>query len=133
MPRRKQITLRAKDLSIFDQLASELSKNPEIASDYDMNSIEITIKKKITPYIKDADKAISNLQHYYAANRQFIKTINGKQLISKNQLAKMMKVSRPTLDKWLEHGFIKPSRIEGLHFDCFQIEEVIEQLHKQKQ
>jgi hypothetical protein len=45
----------------------------------------------------------------------------------------MMKVSRPTLDKWLKNGFIQASRIPGTTFDCFQIDEVIEQLRKQKQ
>lgn len=133
MPRRKIITIKAKDTSIFRGIVAELSKNPELAADYDMESIEITIKKKYQPYIKDVDKAISNLQHYYAANKQFIETFNGKQLISKNALAKMMKVSRPTIDKWLERGFIAPSLVPGLYLDCFQIDEVIEQLRKQKQ
>ncbi|MDL2266029.1 helix-turn-helix domain-containing protein [Parabacteroides sp. OttesenSCG-928-G21] len=132
MSRRKKITIKAKDTSVYRLIVSELSKNPELA-DYDMSSIEIIIKKKIEPTIKDADKAISNLQQYYAANKQFIQTFNGKQLISKKDLAKMLRVSRPTVDKWLEHGFIKPSRIAGTSFDCFQIDEVIEQLRKQKQ
>ncbi len=133
MPRRKIITINAKDTSIFREIVAELSKDSELAADYDMDSIEITIKKKYQPYIKDVDKVISNLQHYYAANRQFIETFNGKQLISKNALAKMMKVSRPTIDKWLERGFIAPSLVPGLYLDCFQIDEVIEQLRKQKQ
>ena len=132
MPRRKKIAIKAKDTSVYRLIVSELSKNPELA-DYDMSSIEITIKKKIKPTIKEVDKAISNLQQYYAANKQFIQTFNGKQLISKKDLAKMLRVSRPTVDKWLEHGFIKPSRIAGTSIDCFQIDEVIEQLRKQKQ
>ncbi len=132
MPRRKQIKFKAKDTSVYRLIVSELSQNPELA-DYDMSSIEITIKKKIEPTIKDVDKAISNLQQYYAANKQFIQTFNGKQLISKKGLAKMLRISRPTLDKWLEHGFVKPSHVAGTSFECFQIDEVIEQLRKQKQ
>jgi len=83
MPRRKQIRIQAKNTSFYDLLVSELSKNPELAEDYDMESIEITIKKKVPRIIKDVDKAIKNLQHYYAANKQFIETVNGKQIIFK--------------------------------------------------
>lgn len=132
MSRRKQITIKAKDTSIHDLLVSELSKRTELA-DYDMDSIEISIKKKYQPYIQDVDSVIKNLQHYYAANKEYIETINGKQLIFKKDIAKMMKVSRPTLDKWLKNGFIYPSRIPNTPFECFQINEVIEQLRKQKQ
>ena len=53
MPRRKQIKIQAKDTSFYDLLVSELSQNPELEEDYDMESIEITIKKKIVPIIKD--------------------------------------------------------------------------------
>jgi len=103
MPRRKKQIIKAKELRIFQDLVSELSENPELAEDYDLESIEITIKKKIAPIIKDVDKAIKNLQHYYAANKQFIETVNGKQIIFKSDLAKMMKVSRPTLDRWIKN------------------------------
>ena len=132
MPRRKKQIIKAKELRIFQDLVSELSRNPELAEDYDMESIEITIKKKVPRIIKDVDKAIRNLQHYYAANKQFIETVNGKQIIFKSDLAKMMKVSRPTLDRWIKNEFIKPSPIPGISFESFQIDEVIEQLRKQK-
>ena len=81
MPRRKKQIIKAKELCIFQDLVFELSKNPELAEDYDMESIEITIKKKIVPIIKDVDRAIKKLQHYSAANKQFIETFNGRQLI----------------------------------------------------
>ena len=132
MPRRKQIKVQAKDTSIYKQIVLELSKNSELAEDYDMDSIEITIKKKHQPYIQDIDKAILNLQRYYAANKQYIETFNGWQIISKKDLAKMMKVSRPTLDKWIENGFIKPAQIPNAPITSFQIDEVIDQLLKQK-
>ena len=110
MPRWKQIKIQAKDTSIYSQIVSELSKNPELAEGYDMDSIEITIKKKHQPYIQNVDRAILNLQRYYAANKQYIETLDGWQIISKKDLAKMMRVSRPTLDKWIENGFITPDR-----------------------
>jgi len=133
MPRRKKITIKAKDTAIFGQLIVELSKDPELAADYDMDSIEITITKKYQPYILDVDKAISNLQRYYAANKQFIEHFNGKPIISKYLLAKMMKVSRPTVDQWLEKGFISQYVMPSIKVASFDIDEVIEQLRKQKQ
>ena len=51
MPRRNQIKIQVKDTSFYDLLVSELSKNSELAEDYDMESIEIIIKKKIVPII----------------------------------------------------------------------------------
>ena len=39
MPRRKKQVIKAKGLRIFQDLVSELSKNPELAEDYDMESI----------------------------------------------------------------------------------------------
>ncbi|MDH6356975.1 hypothetical protein [Parabacteroides sp. PF5-9] len=133
MPRRKKITIKAKDTAIFGQLIEELSKDLELAADYDMDSIEITITKKYQPYIQDVDKAISNLQHYYAANGNFIEKFNGKPIISKYLLAKMMKVSRPTVDQWIEKGFISQYVIPGINITSFDLDDVIEQLRKQKQ
>lgn len=92
MSRRKKITIPVKNTKIFVQIVSELSKRPELA-DFDMDSMEITLKQKITPYIKDVDQAISNLQHYYAANKQFIQIFNGEQVISKKDLARLHSVS----------------------------------------
>ena len=133
MPRRKKQIIKAKELWIFQDLVSELSKNPELAEEYDMESIEITIRKKHQPYIQDVDRAIANLQRYYAINKQYIETFCGKQIISKKELAKMMKISRPTLDKWIKNGFVKSSIIPQTPIESFQIDEVIEQLRKQKQ
>ena len=47
MPRRKKQIIKAKELRIFQDLVSELTQNPELEEDYDMESIEITIKKKV--------------------------------------------------------------------------------------
>lgn len=83
---RKKITIQAKNTAIHNLIVSELSKDTELAEDYDMDSIEITIKKKYDPQIQDVDQAIRNLQLYYAANKQYIETINEKQLIFKKDI-----------------------------------------------
>jgi len=52
MSRRKQYKILARQTAIHDTIVSELQKNPELA-DYDMETIEISVKKKITPRIRN--------------------------------------------------------------------------------
>ena len=48
MPRRKQYKISARQTAVYEAIVAELQRNPELA-DYDMETIEISIKKKITP------------------------------------------------------------------------------------
>lgn len=48
MPRRKQYKISASQTAIYDVIVAELQRNPELA-DYDMGTIEISIKKKNYP------------------------------------------------------------------------------------
>jgi hypothetical protein len=63
MPRRKQYKISARQTAIYEAIVSELQKNPKLA-DYDMETIEISVKKKIVPRIRNIDKAIDNLKRY---------------------------------------------------------------------
>ncbi|MDR0681934.1 MAG: hypothetical protein LBG15_08840, partial [Dysgonamonadaceae bacterium] len=74
-------------------------KNSELAADYDMNTIEISVKKKIIPHIQDIDKAIDNLKRYMMVNKEFIQVFNAEAMVSKKDIARMLKISRPTLNK----------------------------------
>ena len=103
MPRRKQYKILARRTVIYDTIVSELQKNPELA-DYDMETIEISVKKKITPRIRNIDKAIDNLTRYIVVNKEFIQIVNDEAIVSKKDIAKMLKISRPTLDKWIREG-----------------------------
>ncbi len=82
MPRRKQYKISTRQTAIHDTIVSELQKNPELA-DYDMETIEISIKKKITPRIRNIDKAIDNLKRYIAVNKEFIQIVNDEAIVSK--------------------------------------------------
>jgi predicted DNA-binding transcriptional regulator AlpA len=76
------------------------------------------VKKKYTPQIRDIDRAINNLTRYLTNNPNSIETVNGESLVSKKQIAKMLKISRPTLDKWIKEGFITPIKskfLRGAH------------------
>ena len=131
MPRRQQITIPIGELSVFENIIEELSENP-LLEDYDLDTVQLTIlKKKSPPRIKDVDKAIENLKWYVAANSSRIEMFEGHQITNKKDLAKMMKISRPTLDKWISDGFIQPKRLTR-SFEIYQIDSVLEQLEKQR-
>ena len=132
MPRRKQYKISAMQTAIYDVIVSELQKNPELA-DYDMETIEISVKKKITPRIQNVDLAINNLTRYIAVNKEYIQTINGEMLVSKKEITKMLKISRPTLDKWIKEKFITPVRSEVLpNAEVFPPDLILKQLQNQK-
>lgn len=132
MPRRKQYKILARQTAIHSTIVSELQKNPELA-DYDMETIEISVKKKITPRIRNIDKAIDNLKRYIAVNKEFIQIVNNEAIVSKKDIAKMLKISRPTLDKWIREGFVSPTKSKVLpNTDIFPPDLILKQLQNKK-
>jgi len=114
-------------------MLSELQKNPVLAAEYDMTTIEISVKKKFIPRIQNIDNAIDNLTRYLAINKQSIEIHNGEAFVFKKDIIKMLKISRPTFDKWIKDGFIIP--LQSKHFrewKLFPPEEILKQLQKQK-
>ena len=131
MPRRRQITIPVEKLTVYEELINELSENP-IWEDYDLDTVKLTIlKKKAPPHIKDVEKAIENLKWYVAINNSRIEIVEGQQIINKKDLAKMMKISRPTLDKWIRDGFIQPKKL-ARSLEIYPVDAVLEQLEKQR-
>ena len=132
MPRRKQYKLLARQTAIYDAIVAELQKIPELV-DYDMETIEISVKKKITPRILNIDKAIDNLTRYIAVNKEFIQIVNGEAIVSKKDIAKMLKISRPTLDKWIREGFVSSTKSKVLpNAEIFPPDRILKQLQNQK-
>ena len=132
MPRRKQYKISARQTAIYDVIVAELQQNPELA-DYDMDTIEISIKKKITPRIQNIDLAIANLKRYLAINKEHIQIINGEMIVAKKDIARMLKISRPTLDKWIRDGFI--TSVQSSVFPdtkIFPPDQILEQLQNKK-
>ena len=132
MPRTKEIKINASELGCYNQLVAELNKNP-LLSDYDLSTIELKVKHtKPKPILKkDTDELINNLLRYQSANRERIPTLDGIQLINKKLLARMLRVTRATLDSWIKKGFIEPSHITDIRCDFFQVDSVIKQLRQQ--
>jgi len=125
MPRRKQLKIFATNLKLYDSLVAELRKNP-LFSECDFSTLEITaLSKKPPPRIieENLNKAIRNME------RQI--TINGKdKILNKKDLCKAMGISRPTLDKWCEYGFISTesaTKFWGGN-EPFELEIVLKQL-----
>lgn len=129
MPRRKQLKISAKDLNVHDLLVAELQKNPKF-SDCDFSTMEIiALSNKASPRImaENLEKAIRNLERQIA--------FYGKdKILNKKGLCKAMGISRPTLDKWCESGFIfteSTNKLWGGN-ELFEPEIVLNQLVKLK-
>ena len=132
MPRRKQYKISASQTAICDVIVAELQQNPEL-TDYDMDTIEISVKKKFTPRIQNIDLAIANLKRYLAINGEQIQTISGEMIVAKKDIARMLKITRPTLDKWIRDGFITPVQSSVLpDIKIFPPDQILEQLQNKK-
>lgn len=132
MPRTKELKINASKLSCYNQLIAELNKNSQLTG-YDLSTIELKVKhNKPKPTLKkDIGELINNLLRYQSANRERIPTLDRMQLINKKLLARMLKITRATLDSWIKKGFIQPSRIADIEGDFFQVDRVIGQLRQQ--
>ncbi len=132
MPRRKQYKISARQTAIYNVIVAELQQNPELA-DYDMDTIEISVKKKFTPRIQNIDVAIDNLKRYLVINKEHIQIINGEMIVAKKDIARMLKITRPTLDKWIRDGFITPVQSSVLpDIKIFPPDQILEQLQNKK-
>lgn len=132
MPRTKELKISVSGLDCYSRLVAELGKNP-LLTDYDLSTIELKVKhNKPQPILKkDVSELINNLLRYQSANRECIPTLDGVHLINKKLLARMLRVTRATLDSWIKKEFIQPSRIADIEGDFFQVDKVIGQLRQQ--
>ncbi|WP_278425088.1 hypothetical protein [Bacteroides clarus] len=105
-------------------------------ANFDMTSIELTIKEnRPAPKIvkKDIDILIDRLQRGFSANKHTVMQLNGYYLITNVHLAKWMRTTQASVNKWIKDGLIKPCKNSFTNLDFFDIDEVIDQLRKQKQ
>jgi hypothetical protein len=128
MPRLRHIHVPLKSLSVWREVRQLLSGEAALAG-YDIDSAELTVRRRgPAPYIRDVDKVIANLVRYEANNRHLIPMFEDEQLIHKKDLARMMKISRPTLDRWIDAGFIEPSISKYTREETYQIADILTQL-----
>ena len=82
MPRRKTYKLLAKETDFYDLLVDELRlMNPQLAADYDMETLEISMKKKTKPQILDIDKAIENLKKHLPTYKSEVEMFQEEALV----------------------------------------------------
>ena len=125
MPRRKIIRIDAAELKCWDKLWEELGHHP-LFQDADFDNIYIVSKQRSPdPRILDVAAPIKRLE-------RFIQN-NGNQTAGKQRLCKIMKISRPTLDKWIDDELIsKGLKKEPWSWQQFDLQTVVSELKKQQ-
>jgi len=131
MPIRKEIKTNLLDLKCLGGIIKELQADSRFEN-CDFSTLTLSVKENKPPAkIMDVRKAISNLNHFMAVKGNSIEVVGGKQVIRKHELAKMLKISRPTLDKWVKEGFISHGDTKTfIGQEIFNAQDVIQQLGK---
>lgn len=132
MPKKKTKTIKIRHLQCFSAIYDELMQNPEFA-DYVIAEGVLLVQEYVPPTIKDVEKVIEKIEFSYATHKyKFSVLPNGKELIDQQTLAKMAGVSRQTVARWEDMGFVTRSDVGIWTEGYFQIKEVIFQLKKLK-
>lgn len=102
IPRRKIIKIKTAELYIRRKLTEELSCHP-LFQEADFDAIEIvTLKRNPDPQIKDIGSPIMRLERLVRNN--------GNRSVGKQKLCEITKISRPTLNKWIDDEFISKEK-----------------------
>ena len=111
MPRRRKIEIRASELECYEMLVAELSKREEFAS-FDAGSLRVWAYESYEHELKGVEKSLRRLDHWLAAhhNELFITNMQGERLLCKQDLAKALGITRPTLDRWLKSKWLMGCR-----------------------
>ena len=125
MPRPKIIRINAATLKIWRELSDELFEHP-LFKNCNFDCVEIVSKERMPdPVIKDVEMPIIRLERFVINN--------GNQSVGKNRLCEIMKISRPTLNKWIEDEFIsKGEQKEPWSWQQFDLKKVTAELKKQR-
>ena len=108
MPRRRKIEIKASELECYETLVAELSRRVEFV-DFDMASLRVWAYESYEQELKGVEKSLRRLDHWLAAHRNelFITNMQGERLLCKQDLAKVLGIARPTLDRWLSSKWLK--------------------------
>ena len=133
MPNRKTAKIEICKLKCFGIIAREIAEEyPEYENQLIDEGV-LHIKEYVPPTINDIDKVLEKLKFNYATKKYKYEIYRDKELIDQKLLAKMVGVTRQTVARWEQMGFISRSDV-GLSRDrYFQIREVISQLEKLKE
>ena len=111
MPRRRKIEIKASELECYEMLVAELSRREEFA-DFDAESLRIWAYEGYEQELKGVDIALHNIDRWLAAHRNelYLTNFQGERLLCKQELAKALGVTRPTLDRWLKSKWLQDCR-----------------------
>ena len=111
MPRRRKKEIKASELEYYETLVVELSKRTEFAN-FDMASLRVWAYESYEQELKGVEKSLRRLDHWLAAHRNelFITNMQGERLLCKQDLAKALGITRPTLDRWLKSKWLMDCR-----------------------
>ena len=111
MPRRRKIEIKASELECYETLVAELSKREEFAN-FDAGSLYVWAYESYEQELKGVEKSLRRLDHWLAAhhNELFITNMQGERLLCKQDLAKALGITRPTLDRWLKSKWLMDCR-----------------------
>ena len=111
MSRRRKIEIKASELGCYETLVAELSKREEFAN-FDAESLRVWAYESYEQELKGVDKALRNLDRWIAAHQNdlYLTNIQGERLLCKQDLAKALGITRPTLDRWLKSKWLQGCR-----------------------
>ena len=133
MPNRKTAKIEIRKLKCFGIIAREIAEQYPEYENYLIDEGVLHIMEYVPPTINDIDKVLEKLKFNYATKKYKYEIYRDKELIDQKLLAKMAGVTRQTVARWEQMGFIYRSDV-GLSRDrYFQIKEVISQLEKLKE
>jgi len=133
MPRRKVKYISAVELKCLGQIVSELEVRGDFKG-YDFSTLSLSVKYRIKPTIRpeNVKKALGNIERHIAmnCNREF------DFIVAKSRLAKIAKISRPTMTRWCDDKLIcsgtKRMSFKGSCVEFYDLELVAEQLRSMK-
>lgn len=130
MPNRKTAKIEIRKLKCFGIIAREIAEQYPEYENYLIDEGVLHIMEYVPPTINDIDKVLEKLKFNYATKKYKYEIYRDKELIDQKLLAKMAGVTRQTVARWEQMGFITRSDV-GLSRDrYFQIKEVISQLER---
>lgn len=129
MPRKKTREIKIRHLKCFGVIYEELAGHPGLEG-YEITEAVIRVQEWVRPTINNIEGIIERIRFSHATRKYRYPAVFGREMIDQKVLAKMAGVSRQTVARWEELGFISRSDIGIPGEKYFVIEEVISQLEK---
>lgn len=105
MPRPRKITIPISELRCFEILKSELKAKPELI-DFDIDGGKLTFRETYIFKVRS-----QNIENAIERLRVYAETATSQEIFSRQDLADLLGISRPTLNKWIKEGIVKTKGI----------------------